>query len=129
MELPTLEVEVFSLRGNTIRFLLRECDLAFANALRRTMVAEVPSMTIDDIFFFDNSSVIQDKVLAHRIGLIPLLTDLDSYVLPERCECKSDLGCSLCRVVLTLEAEADNEPKTVYSSDLVSEDPGVVPAV
>ena len=51
-------------------------------------------MTIDDIFFFDNSSVIQDKVLAHRIGLIPLLTDLDSYVLPEKCECKSDAPAS-----------------------------------
>ena len=124
----TLKVEVLSLSGDTARLLLHGCDVAFVNALRRTMIAEVPSMTIDDIFFFDNSSVLQDQVLAHRVGLVPLVTDLDSYVLPERCECKSDLGCSLCRIVLTLDAKADIERKVVYSGDLVSEDPKVVPA-
>jgi len=123
-----LKVEVLSLSGDTIRFLLQGCDVAFANALRRTMIAEVPCMTIDDIFIFDNSSVMPDEVLAHRVGLVPLVTDLDSYVLPEKCECKSDLGCSLCRVVLTLDVEADTETRVVYSGDLVSEDPKVVPA-
>jgi len=123
----SLRVEVLSLDGDTIRFLLRECDLAFANGLRRIMIAEVPCMTIDDIFFFDNSSVMPDEVLAHRVGLVPLTTDLDSYVLPERCQCGSDLGCSLCRVVLTLDAEAEGETRTVYTGDIVSEDPGVVP--
>ena len=122
-----MKVEVLSLSGNTIQFLLRDSDVAFANALRRTMIAEVPCMTIDDIFLFDNSSVLPDEVLAHRVGLVPLVTDLDSYVLPERCECNSDLGCSLCRVVLTLDVEADLEPRVVYSGDLVSEDPAVVP--
>lgn len=123
-----MKVEVLSLSGDTIRFLLQGCDVAFANALRRTMIAEVPCMTIDDIFIFDNSSVMPDEVLAHRVGLVPLVTDLDSYVLPEKCKCKSDLGCSLCRVVLTLDVEADTETRVVYSGDLISEDPKVVPA-
>lgn len=122
-----MKIEVLSLDGDTIRFLLRECDLAFASALRRTMAAEVPCMTIDDIFFFDNSSVMPDEVLSHRVGLVPLVTDLDSYVLPERCQCGSDLGCSLCRVILTLDVEAEGENKTVYTGDLVSEDPAVIP--
>ena len=121
-----MKVEVLSLSGATIRFLLHGCDVAFANALRRTMMTEVPCMTIDDIFFFDNSSVMSDEVLAHRLGFVPLATDLDSYVLPERCRCESDLGCSLCRVVLTLDVEAEGERKVVYSGDLVSEDPRVV---
>ena len=123
----SLKIDVLSLSGDTIRFMLQGCDVAFANALRRAMIAEVPCMTIDDIFIFDNSSVMPDEVLAHRVGLVPLMTDLDSYVLPERCNCGSDLGCSLCRVVLTLDVEAEGETRTVYSSDLVSEDPGVVP--
>lgn len=91
-------------------------------------MAEVPSMTIDDIFIFDNSSVLPEEVLAHRVGLLPLETDLDSYVLPERCACKSELGCSLCRVVLTLDVEANAEPRVVYSDDLSSEDPKVIPS-
>jgi len=122
-----LRVEILSLTGDTVRFLLNGSDVAFANALRRTMVAEVPCMIIDDIFIFDNSSVLPDETLAHRVGLIPLTTDLDSYVLPERCTCDSELGCSLCRVVLTLDIEANEEPRVVYSGDLASEDPVVVP--
>jgi DNA-directed RNA polymerase subunit D len=123
-----LRVKILSLTGDTVGFLLSESDVAFANALRRTMVAEVPCMTIDDIFIFDNSSLLPDETLAHRVGLIPLTTDLDSYVLPERCNCNSDLGCSLCRVVLTLDVEADEERRVVYSRDIASEDPIVIPA-
>jgi len=122
-----MEVKLLSLEGDTIQFLVKGCDTAFANALRRAMIAEVPTMAIDDLFIFDNSSVLPDEVIAHRVGLIPLKTDLDSYVLPERCECQSDLGCSLCRVILTLDVEAGESSRTVYSGDLVSEDPAVVP--
>ncbi len=122
-----MRVEILSLDADTTRFVLEGVDFAFANALRRTMIAEVPCMTIDDVFVFDNSSVIPDEALAHRIGLVPIVTDLDSYVLPENCECRSDLGCSLCRVVLTLDVEAEIESRTVTSGDLVSEDPRVVP--
>jgi DNA-directed RNA polymerase subunit D len=122
-----LEVRLLSLEEDTLHFLVRGCDSSFANSLRRAMIAEVPTMAIDDLFIFDNSSVLPDEVIAHRVGLIPLRTDLDSYVLPERCECGSDLGCSLCRVILTLEVEAGEESRRVYSGDLVSEDPAVTP--
>lgn len=87
---------------------------------------DVPCMTIDDIFIFDNSSVMPDEILAHRVGFIPLRTDLDSYVLPEKCKCDSELGCSLCRVILTLDVVAEGDYRVVYSGDLVSEDPLVV---
>jgi DNA-directed RNA polymerase subunit D len=123
-----MRVRILSLTGETVRFLLEGVDVAFANALRRTMISEVPSMAVDDIFIFDNSSVVPDEVLAHRIGFVPLKTDLDSYVLPEKCECGSDLGCSLCRVVLTLDVRADAGNRTVTSGDFVSEDPKIVPA-
>lgn len=123
-----MRVEVLSITGDTVRFLVEGIDVSLANALRRTIISEVPSMTIDDIFIFDNSSVIPDEVLAQRIGFVPLKTDLDSYVLPEDCECNSDLGCSLCRVVLTLDVEAETDIRTVYSGDFVSEDPQIVPA-
>ena len=123
----TLKVEILSLTKDTVRFVLDDVDVAFANAFRRTMIADVPCFTIDDLFVFDNSSVVADEVMAHRIGLIPLKTDLDSYVLPENCECESELGCGLCRVVLTLDVETEDEIRTVTSGDLVSEDPRVIP--
>jgi DNA-directed RNA polymerase subunit D len=122
-----MRVEVLSVDGDTVRFLLGGVDVAFANALRRTMIMDVPCMVIDDIFFFDNSSAVADENLAHRIGYVPLKTDLDRYVLPVDCECGSELGCEKCRVVLTLDVEAETDTRTVYSGDFVSEDPTVVP--
>ncbi len=122
-----MKVEVLSVDEERVRFLVGGVDVAFANALRRTLIMDVPCMVIDDIFFFDNSSVVPDENLAHRIGFVPLKTDLGRYVLPVDCDCGSELGCDKCRVVLTLDVEAETETRTVYSGDFVSEDPMVVP--
>jgi len=123
-----MKVTTISLTDDTIRFTLEGVTVAFANALRRTMVAEVPIMTIDDIFIFDNSSLVADEILSHRIGLVPLKTDLDTYVLPEVCDCELELGCPKCRAVLTLDIEATDDNVTVYSGDLISEDAVIIPA-
>lgn len=48
---------------------------AIANAFRRLMLSEVPSMAIDKVLIYNNTSIIQDEVLAHRLGLIPLKAD------------------------------------------------------
>jgi len=122
-----LEVKILEKEGNTLRFILKGVGVQTANALRRVMIAEVPSMAIDDVVFVENTSPLQDEVIAHRLGLIPLKTDLDSYVLPEECECHSELGCSKCRVTLTLDAEAGDTTRIVYSSEIRSEDPDVTP--
>jgi DNA-directed RNA polymerase I and III subunit RPAC1 len=53
-------------------FSLVGVDASIANALRRIMVAEVPTVAIENVFLHDNTSVVQDEVLAHRLGLVPL---------------------------------------------------------
>jgi len=83
-------------------------------------------MAIDDVIIIENTSVLYDEIIAHRLGLIPLKTDLDTFVLPEECDCKSELGCSKCRASFTLEVESVDEPVMVYSSDLKG-DSDVVP--
>ena len=122
-----MKTKIVSLNEDTIRFLVDGVNAAFANSLRRTMVAEVPIMTVEDIFYFDNSSIVPDEVLAHRIGFVPLTTDLDSYVLPEECDCEAELGCPKCRAVLTMDVEAKDDTVTVYSGDLVPEDSSIAP--
>jgi DNA-directed RNA polymerase subunit D len=113
-----LEIKVIEDKENIFRFLLSGTNHAYANALRRTMIAEVPAMAIEDVIMIENTSVLYDETIAHRLGLIPLKTDLDAYVLPEECDCKSELGCSKCRASFTLEIEAGDEPMMVYSSHL-----------
>jgi DNA-directed RNA polymerase subunit D len=116
-----LEIKVIEDKETVFRFLLKGTNHAYANALRRTMLAEVPAMAIEDVIIIENTSVLYDETIAHRLGLIPLKTDLDAYVLPEDCDCKSELGCSKCRASFTLEIEASDEPLMVYSSHLKSE--------
>lgn len=50
-------------------------DVAIANAFRRILIAEVPTMAIEKVFVYNNTSIIQDEVLAHRLGLIPIKAD------------------------------------------------------
>jgi len=121
-----LEIKVLEEKDNALWFVLEGVNHAYANALRRAMVAEVPAMAIDDVIIIENTSVLYDEIVAHRLGLIPLKTDLDAFILPEECDCKSELGCSKCRASFTLEVESVDEPVMVYSSDLKG-DSEVVP--
>jgi DNA-directed RNA polymerase I and III subunit RPAC1 len=50
-------------------------DASIANALRRVMIAEVPTVAIETVHMWNNTSVMQDEVLAHRLGLVPLNLD------------------------------------------------------
>jgi DNA-directed RNA polymerase subunit D len=121
-----LEIKVLELNENYVKFILSGVSTAFANSLRRIMISEVPSMAIEDVFFYENTSTLDDEIIAHRLGLIPLKTDLDSYVLAEECDCKSELGCPKCRVIAVLDVKAD-ERITIYSRDLKFEDPNIKP--
>ena len=112
-----------------MKLLLKGIDRVYANALRRFAISEVPCMAIDEIVIHENSSVLYDEILAHRLGLIPLTTDLEGYILSQDCDCKTSLGCTKCRVLLVLDAVATDEVKTIYSGDLVSEDTRVKPYV
>ena len=99
----------------------------YVNAIRRLSISEVPTLAIDDVVILENSSVMHDEAIAHRLGLIPLSTDLDRFVMPHDCDCKRTLGCSKCRVLLVLDSEANEKTKVVTSGELLSEDELVKP--
>ena len=122
-------IKILESSDSHVKLLLKGIDRVYANALRRFAISEVPCMAIDEIVIHDNSSVLYDEILAHRLGLIPLTTDLEGYILPQDCDCKTSLGCTKCRVLLVLDAVATDEVKTIYSGDLVSEDTRVKPYV
>ncbi len=122
-----MKIEVLEKNDINLRILVKDADVPLMNALRRIALAEVPSMAIDEVVMIENSSILQDEIVSHRLGLTPLKTDLDTYNLPEDCECKSEFGCPQCRVTLTLDAEAKEGTRTVYSGELVSENPDIIP--
>ncbi|GAM85992.1 hypothetical protein ANO11243_040020 [Dothideomycetidae sp. 11243] len=53
-------------------FSLVGVDASIANAFRRILISEIPTLAIEDVFIYNNTSIIQDEVLCHRIGLVPL---------------------------------------------------------
>jgi DNA-directed RNA polymerases I and III subunit RPAC1 len=61
---------------DTLVFEMINVDVSFANAVRRILLANIPTVAIEKIFLFNNTSIIHDEVLSHRIGLIPL--DIDA---------------------------------------------------
>jgi DNA-directed RNA polymerase subunit D len=113
-----MEITFVRVSDNTARFYLTGSWPAFANSVRREMIAGVPTLAIDDVRIYDNTSVLFDEMLAHRLGLIPLRTDLSSHVPREACSCQG-AGCPGCTVTYTLSVEG---PRTVYSKDLIPQD-------
>lgn len=69
------QVEVRRLTDDYCEFVLSNTDVSVANALRRIMIAEVPTIAIDLVEFENNTTVLNDEFLAHRLGLVPLVSD------------------------------------------------------
>jgi len=57
-----------------INFELRDTDLSVANALRRVMLSEVPTLAVDLVDVLYNNSVLNDEFITHRLGLIPIVS-------------------------------------------------------
>lgn len=69
------KIKVISLEDSTIEFDMIGIDASIANAFRRILIAEVPTMAIEKVHMYNNTSIVQDEVLAHRLGLIPIKAD------------------------------------------------------
>jgi len=106
---------------------LKDIPLPYANALRRICLNGIPVFAIDTVDIIENSSVLADEALAHRLALIPIKTDLTRFAEPSKCECKSETGCSNCRVMLVLDSGDTDTTKTIFSNELSSEDKDVAP--
>ena len=102
-----------------VDFILSDVDLSLANSIRRTMLAEVPTLAIDLVDIKRNTSVLADEFLAHRLGLVPLESeDIDQLKYTRDCTCEDH--CEKCSVTLQLKARCDSdETMNVYSSHLV----------
>jgi DNA-directed RNA polymerase subunit D len=106
------DVEFIERDDREARFVVRGLTPAFANGIRRAILADVPTLSIETVRFVENSSVMFDEVLAHRLGMVPLTTPAGEFE-------EGDV------VTLALDVEG---PGTAYSGDLVSSDPLVEPA-
>ncbi|KAJ8308704.1 hypothetical protein KUTeg_013578 [Tegillarca granosa] len=68
-------IDIIRMTDDELEFDMVGVDAAIANAFRRILLSEVPTMAIEKVFIYNNTSIIQDEVLAHRLGLIPIKAD------------------------------------------------------
>lgn len=123
----SISVDVLERTDERVVIKFNNISRQYINAIRRIAISEVPTLAVDDVVILENSSVMHDEAVAHRLGLIPLRTELDRFVMPQECDCQSTLGCSKCRVLLVLDSEAMEKTKIVTSGELLSEDELVKP--
>jgi DNA-directed RNA polymerase subunit D len=106
------DVEFVERGDREARFLVRGITPAFANGIRRAMIADVPTFSIDEVRVIENSSVMFDEQIGLRLGLVPLTTPPGEFEIGET-------------VTLSLDVRG---PDTAYSGDIVSSDRMVQPA-
>lgn len=70
-----MKLKITNKKDNRVEFNVSGIDKGLANAFRRTVISELPIMAIESVTFYQNSSVMDDEILAHRLGLIPLKTE------------------------------------------------------
>jgi DNA-directed RNA polymerase II subunit RPB3 len=116
---PVIDVEIMELKDDTITFALNNTDTTIANTLRRVILADVPTMAIDLVEIENNTSVLTDEFIAHRLGLIPLVSNnVDSFNYSrDNCSCGS--RCAFCSVEFILNVQCtDEQIRDVTSKDL-----------
>ena len=119
-------LKIIELKDNFIRFSVDGITPGMANSIRRTLINDIPKLAIENVIFhhgeirdadgnvYDSSLPLFDEVLASRLGLIPLKTDL-SLNFRDQCTCDGK-GCDLCTATYSINKLG---PGTVYSSDII----------
>ena len=108
-------IQVLSTDPKKISVRLKGVPLQYANALRRICLNGVPIFAIDTVDVIENSSAMMDESIAHRLGMIPLKTELSRFNEPDS------------RVLLVLDSGNKETSETVTTADLLSQDEVVKP--
>ncbi len=108
-------IQVINTDNKKISIKLKGISLEYANALRRICLNGVPIFAIDTVDVIENTSVITDEDLAHRLGMIPLKTELSRFDEPDS------------RVTFILDSGDITSPRTITSADLSTTDEVVKP--
>jgi len=103
---PRLHVTEVS--GNRLQFSLYDTDVSVANALRRIMIAEVPTLAIELVNLEENTSPLHDEFLVHRLGLLPIDSrNVRDYNYKEECPCTD--SCRHCAVQFSLDVTCSDQ--------------------
>ncbi|MDR0778065.1 MAG: DNA-directed RNA polymerase subunit D [Methanomassiliicoccaceae archaeon] len=121
-----MDIEIIEMTEKKISFVLKDSTPAMANALRRTLLTDIPKMAIDKVEFhlgpimvdgreYESITPLFDEIIAHRLGMVPIPTDLQLFSPQNECSCGGE-GCPSCTIMYSLNKIG---PCTVLSGDLI----------
>jgi len=121
-----MEIEILEMEDRKASFILRNSSPAMANALRRTMLSDIPKMAIDKVEFhlgpimvddkeYESVTPLFDEIVAHRLGMVPVPTDHQLFTYQKDCVCGGE-GCPSCMIMYSLNKIG---PCTVLSGDMM----------
>ncbi|MEK6820796.1 MAG: DNA-directed RNA polymerase subunit D [archaeon] len=85
-------IKVLVDKGNVAHILVKGASTATLNAIRRTVMSDVPTLAIEELSIYENNGVLFDEFLGHRIGLIPITTDPKTYKLGDKVKIALDVS-------------------------------------
>lgn len=119
-----MKLTIHDRTDEAVKFTLADTSVSFANALRRVLLSEIPTLSIDLVEIEKNYTVISDEMIAHRLGLIPIHSG-DTLKYKEECLCSS--YCDQCAVIGTIDVyNGDSSVRFVTSKDIHFERDGMI---
>ena len=117
-----MNIKITESNPDELAFIVQNTDSSFANALRRVILSEIPTLAIDEVTVRSNSSVTKDEMLVHRLGLVPIVSNAAKEMnFPWACPCKErKAGCSRCTVEMELSVRCDlnQSVKQITTNDI-----------
>ncbi len=104
-----VEVKKISEKNSVLKLLVTDTDTVMINSIRRAAMGEVQTLAVEDVSIYENTSIIPDEMLAHRLSMLPIKMDMKRYKEGDTLK-------------LLLEKEG---PCTVYGKDIKSTDPKI----
>jgi len=121
-------IEIDSESDNCMSFNLIHTEIKWANNLRRLIMTEIPTMAIDEVIIEENTSILNDEFIIHRLGFIPILgVNVNNYIYSSECTCSGH--CELCSIKFTLEVNCFDTIEDVVTNHLISNDDNITPMV
>ena len=127
-----VKIEVRELSERRMKIVVDGATPIFLNTIRRTMMAEVPKMAIEEVDFhlgplgseddadveYESMTPLFDEIIGHRLGMVPIPTDLKLLKFRDECPACAGEGCPNCTITYILNKKGKKDGEVVYSGDL-----------
>jgi len=108
-----MKIDIVELKPEKAVLKIEGVDSSLLNSLRRILLSELPKLAIENIVIYDNTSALFDEIIAHRLGLIPIPTDISLLTFRDECTCNGK-GCLNCTVRYALSKESKEFTNLIY---------------